>query len=133
MYTAEFSETRHDNFPVHYIYSNDIPEQENQFEFVLIYKNGSLVHQLGISLNYHGLPFRQIEFWKEFIVIGIEDIFILFNMISGVQVVNKCPGYFGRIDVNNENIYISTASNIICYNDKPALRWVSDTVAIVES
>ncbi|HKO82889.1 MAG TPA: hypothetical protein VJU78_20925 [Chitinophagaceae bacterium] len=130
MYTAEFSKTRRDKISVHYIYPNDLPEQTDQFEFVLIYKNGTPVLQLGIHLYYHCSPFRQIEFWKGFVAIGLEDVFILFNITSGAQLVNKCSGYFGHIYIEDENIYIATADEVMCYNDKPSLKWMSDTLGI---
>lgn len=100
-------------------------------EFVIIYKNDEEILNLEIKFEYgFSSPFRQIEFYFDFIVIGFEDFIYLYNLKTNKASQIKMDGYFGHIYFMENELLVCSATNMICINSDGNIKWICNNLGI---
>jgi hypothetical protein len=87
---------------------------------------------LNIKLRHDRLstPFNDIQFFGDFIVIGVSSSVFFYNMVSKKSSHHSLDGYFGSLHIKQQELYVCSASNIICFKQNGEKVWESDSIGV---
>lgn len=129
---VEFIEDIPENYPESPILISGKPSiYFNRRQFLSLTKQNGKLTIYEIRYEYHGSPFRQIEFLKNTLVVGHEEHCYLFDIHTNSEIkILKLSGYFGKIYLEDECIYIADANGLFCLNMDGTERWSNGNLGI---
>lgn len=96
--------------------------------YVLIENNNALLLRLDFPVEWGA--FREVEVFGDHVAIGVQDMFYLFDITKQSCMTLKLDGYFGHLYIEGGELFVCSATDIICIGSDGATRWTSDKIAV---
>lgn len=75
--------------------------------------------------------FSQCETVNEVIIVGYADRFAIFHSGAGMELVSlKFDGYFSSFRVFQDQVFVSTNSDLLCMDMTGAIKWMTRQVGL---
>jgi len=115
--------------------SNDESESGSNVMYVIIeeqdeFDEGTELINLVIKYDHLVAPFSDIQFFGDFIVLGFGNSVYFFNLKTWGYYQYSLNGYFSALRIEQEQLYVCSASDIVCFNNQAELMWCSDPLGV---
>ncbi|SFF07987.1 hypothetical protein SAMN05518672_115103 [Chitinophaga sp. CF118] len=102
----------------------------NQEEYLILREENN-VTVFKIKYEYHCSPFKQARVIGNFLLIGHENHFYMFDLLQRMNVLTmEMKGYFGHLYVENNLCYVTDANGLYCIESKGKILWENGNLGI---
>lgn len=100
-------------------------------EDYLIVEAGDNISVYKIKYHLHCSPFKQTQIVDNFLIVGHENYFYMFDLLDGINVLRmEMRGYFGHLYVENDLCYVADANGLYCIELKGKILWENGDLGI---
>jgi hypothetical protein len=126
-----FSDTFPDNLNADPILISGSDSFNLSQEEYLIIGNGGNISVFKIKYDLHCSPFKQAQVVGDFLLIGHENYFYMFDLLNRINVLRmEMSGYFGHLYVENNLCYVADANGLYCIESKGKILWANGNLGI---
>lgn len=100
-------------------------------EFITVRSENDLLYVFQVRFDRFCSPFRQAQITGNILAVGLEEMFYLYDLSTGLNYLSlTVDGYFGCFVLNGTNFYVADASGIHCIGTDGRRIWHNDQLAI---
>lgn len=113
------------------IENNETKEYENRANiFIEDIESKTYIYNFELRCEMPGTFFRGSTFFKDYIVISLENYVYLYNTSSKKSVMHKLNGYFDNFYPEEDFILIGTDTHLMKINNKAEILWRSEKLGV---
>lgn len=99
--------------------------------YVVLEQGGIPVSVLILYAPYHCSPFREVTIFSDFVAIGYEDRFCLYDYVSGnTRLELEQDSYFGHLYIDRGELFVCSATGITAIDNTGSILWDSPELAV---
>jgi hypothetical protein len=105
--------------------------KEKNCEYLLLKQNDSIQKVLEIRFMACAGPYKEALIFNNLLVVGHYEFLYLFDLVSNTAIVrSQMAGYFGHLYVNDNQLFVSGASAIYCFDSRGKMIWKNSNLGI---
>lgn len=106
-----------------------VPTRRPQPHYLIVERDGLPIARIDAYAEHPG-PFVELIVWDRFVVIGWAAIVHLVNPITRAVCDIECDGYFSQLYALKDRLFIATATELICLDEKGNTLWRRGNLAV---
>jgi hypothetical protein len=111
--------------------SGDNTQLLPNISYLISRERNSILDVFEIRFEYHCSPFRQALILEEYLAVGYEEYFYLYDLKQDLNLVAiKMDGYFSHLYFDSDSFYISSAGSIYCVTKKGSILWINTNFGV---
>ena len=104
---------------------------EKHHEYLLLKHNDSIQKVFEIRFKSFTGPYKEAAIFNKLVVVGHYQFLYLFDLVSNTSIVrSEMSGYFGHLYVNDNQLFVSDARSVYCFDSRGKMIWKNSGLGI---
>jgi len=104
---------------------------EKNREYLLLKQNDTIQKVFEIRFKAFAGPNKEAVIFNKLLVVGHYQFLYLFDLVSDTSMVrSELSGYFGHLYVNNNQLFVSDARSVYCFDSRGKMTWKNSGLGI---